>query len=167
MASWTYDPQSHVTGVAAAIAAAFNLLRLVRWAGERTAAEPLLWVLHVGYLWIPAGLGLLAISAFDGTVASSAGLHALTAGAIATMILAVMTRATLGHTGRDLHAGAGTTVLYLLILAAGISRVVASLDATLFTPLLFTSAVGWVTAFGLFVGLYGPMLVRPRLRPGS
>lgn len=167
MACWAYDPQSRVTGVAAAIAAAFNLVRLVRWAGERTAAEPLLWILHVGYLWIPAGLGLLAITPFSESVAPSAGLHALTAGAIATMILAVMTRATLGHTGRTLHAGAGTTALYLLILLAGGSRVVASLDATLFAPLLITSAVGWVTAFGLFIGLYGPMLVRPRARPSS
>ncbi len=167
MACWTYDPQSYVTGVAAAIAAAFNLLRLVRWAGDRTAAEPLLWILHVGYLWIPAGLGLLAITPFNGSVTPSAGLHALTAGAIATMILAVMTRATLGHTGRNLRAGAGAAVLYLLILIAGISRVVASLDATLFSPLLIASAVGWVAAFGLFIGLYGPMLVRLRVRPSS
>lgn len=164
MACWTLDPQSHVTGAAAAIASACNLVRLVRWAGERTAPEPLLWILHVGYLWIPAGLGLLAISAFDGAVSPSAGLHALTAGASATMILAVMTRATLGHTGRALHAGAGTTVLYLLILLAGVSRVAASLDVTVFTSLLILSAVAWAAAFGVFLGAYGPMLARPRVQ---
>ncbi|MFZ1413157.1 MAG: NnrS family protein [Defluviicoccus sp.] len=167
MACWTYAPPSYVTGVTAAIAAVFNLVRLVRWAGERTAAEPLLWILHVGYLWIPAGLGLLAITSFDLSVAPSVGLHALTGGAIAIMILAVMTRATLGHTGRDLHAGSVTTALYLLIIIAGISRVAASLDATFFIPLVITSAVAWVAAFGAFIGLYGPMLVRPRVRPIS
>jgi Uncharacterized protein involved in response to NO len=167
IACWTYTPPSYVTGVATAIAAVFNFVRLVRWAGERTAAEPLLWILHVGYLWIPAGLGLLAVTSFDLSVAPSAGLHALTGGAIATMILAVMTRATLGHTGRDLHAGSATTALYLLIIIAGISRVAASLDATFFMPLLITSAVAWVAAFGAFIGLYGPMLVRPRVRPTS
>ena len=167
MACWTFAPQSQVTGGAAAIAAACNLARLVRWAGERTAPEPLLWILHVAYLWIPAGLGLLALSAFNGAVPPSAGLHALTAGAIATMILAVMTRATLGHTGRALHAGAGTTVLYVLILLAGISRVAASLDVTVFTPLIILSAVAWTAAFGFFLGVYGPMLARPRLQPGK
>ncbi len=165
MASWTYDPQSHVTGVAAAVAAACNLVRLARWAGDRTTPEPLLWILHVGFLWVPIGLGLVAIAAFDGAVSPSASLHALTGGAIATMIVAVMTRATLGHTGRDLRAGPGTTVLYLLILAAGISRVCASLDTTLFTPLLISSAIAWVLAFLVFIGRYGPMLARPRLRP--
>ncbi|MBK8174896.1 MAG: NnrS family protein [Rhodospirillales bacterium] len=164
MACWTYEPQSSFTGVATAAAAACNLVRLARWAGERTTPEPLLWILHVAFLWVPVGLVLLAITAFGGAVPPSAGVHALTGGAIASMILAVMTRATLGHTGHDLHAGPSTTVIYLLVLVAGISRVWASLEPQLFTPLLMTSALAWVAAFGLFIGLYGPMLVRPRVR---
>lgn len=162
MACWSYAPQSSLTGVAAAGAAACNLARLARWAGQRTTPEPLLWILHIAFLWIPVGLALLAITAFGGAVPPSAGLHALTGGAIASMILAVMTRATLGHTGRDLHAGPGTTVIYLLILAAGITRVGASLEPGLFMPLLMTSAIAWVAAFGVFLGVFGPMLVRPR-----
>lgn len=167
LASWVVAPEAPVTGATAAVASVTNLLRLLRWAGERTGGEPLLAILHLGYLWLPVGFALLAGTAFDGGLPASAGLHALTGGAIATMILAVMTRATLGHTGRDLHAGAATTTLYALILLAAICRVVASLDSTLFTPLLAASAVAWVAAFGLFVALYGPMLVRPRLRPAS
>jgi uncharacterized protein involved in response to NO len=167
MGCWTYDPQSHLTGAAAALAALSNLIRLARWAGYRTGPEPLLWSLHVAYLWVPVGLGLLAITSFTGAVVPSAGLHALTSGAITTMIVAVMTRATLGHTGRDLHAGPETTVLYLLVLAAGISRVWASLETPLFMPLMLTSAVAWVSAFVVFLGLYGPMLVRPRVQPSS
>lgn len=167
MASWTYEPQSSLTGVAVAGAAACNLARLARWAGERTTPEPLLWILHVAFLWVPVGLTLLAITAFGGALPSSAGLHALTSGAIASMILAVMTRATLGHTGHDLHAGPGTTVIYLLVLVAGISRVWASLEPQLFTPLLMTSALAWVATFGVFLGVFGPMLVRPRVRPTS
>ncbi|WP_263053787.1 NnrS family protein [Defluviicoccus vanus] len=164
MACWTYEPQSSLTGVAAAAAAACNLARLARWAGERTTPEPLLWILHVAFLWVPVGLALLAITAFGGAVPPSAGLHALTGGAIASMILAVMTRATLGHTGHDLHAGPSTTVIYLLVLVAGISRVWASLEPQLFTPLLITSALAWVAAFGVFLGVFGPVLVRPRVR---
>lgn len=167
MACWTYEPQSSFTGVAVAGAAACNLARWARWAGERTTPEPLLWILHVAFLWVPVGLTLLAITAFGGAVPSSAGLHALTSGAIASMILAVMTRATLGHTGHDLHAGPSTTVIYLLVLVAGISRVWASLEPQLFTPLLMTSALAWVATFGAFLGVFGPMLVRPRLRPTS
>lgn len=167
LACWVVAPEAAVTGVVAALAALGNLIRLLRWAGERTLGEPLLVILHVGYLWIPIGLALLAGAVFDAGIPASAGLHALTGGAIATMILAVMTRATLGHTGRDLHAGVGTTVLYGLIVLAGLARVAASLAASLFVPLLAVSAIAWVAAFAMFVALYGPMMVLPRFQPSS
>jgi uncharacterized protein involved in response to NO len=167
MGCWAYQPHSYLTGLACAAAAACNLLRLARWAGERTTPEPLLWILHVAFLWIPVALSLLAIIAFGGSISPSAGLHALTGGAIATMIVAVMTRATLGHTGRDLHAGPGTTAIYLLILTAGFTRVWASLAPELFMPLLIASTIAWVAAFLVFLGVFGPMLVRPRARPSS
>ena len=89
---------------------------VLRWRGHRTLPEPLLWVLHLGYAWIPAGLLLTSIGAFSpGLVSPVAGLHALTAGAIGTMTLAVMTRDTLGHTGGALPADRGTLLIYACV----------------------------------------------------
>ena len=81
--------------------AVFNLWRLLRWRGSATIAEPLLLILHIGYAWLVLGCALLGLSMLDADLPRSAAIHALTAGAIGTMILAVMTRATRGHTGRD------------------------------------------------------------------
>ena len=90
-----------------------------------------------------------------------AGIHALTAGAMGTMTLAMMTRATLGHTGRDLTAGPGTTVIFILITLAAAGRTAASILPDLYSSLLNGAALAWVLAFGLFVLIYAPMLLRP------
>lgn len=87
--------------------------------------DPLVLILHIGYVWIPVGLGLLGGSILFDTITQSAAVHALTAGAMATMILGVMTRATLGHTGRELKADSLTVLIYIAITIAALLRVVA------------------------------------------
>jgi uncharacterized protein involved in response to NO len=144
------------------IAAALNLGRLARWRGVATIDEPLLLVLHVGYLWLVVGVALLGLSLLTDAVPTAAAVHALTAGAMGTMILAVMTRATLGHTGRVLRADVATMVIYALVSVAAVLRVVAAWLSEGQTDLLEVAVVAWVGAFGLFAAEYGPMLLSRR-----
>jgi len=159
---WTFLPDGAPTGTLLGLAAAANGVRLARWRGLATAGEPLLGVLHLGYLWIPVGLALLSLAVFFSDVPVVAGLHGLTAGAMATMTLAVMSRATLGHTGRDLTASPGLNTAFLLITLAAFSRIVAPLYADGYMPLVTLSAAAWVGAFVCFLLVCGPMMVRPR-----
>jgi uncharacterized protein involved in response to NO len=160
LAWWAIAPLGPVSGGLAAIAAALNLVRLVRWQGLATRTEPLLWAMHLGYLWIPAGLVLLALASWMESVSHTGAVHALTAGAIGTMTLAVMSRATLGHTGQPLHAGTGLTLAYLLVTAATVLRIAASLWGGLFMPLVLAAAVAWIAAFLFYLGVCGPVLVK-------
>ncbi|MGH6895488.1 MAG: NnrS family protein [Geminicoccaceae bacterium] len=121
--------------------------------------EPLVWSLHLGFVWVPIGLLLVGLGAFLPDVPPAARLHALTAGAMGGMTLAVMTRATLGHTGRPLTADGWTAVVYLLVAAAAILRVAAPFSAGVYVPLLWTSGLAWSTAFGLFAVRYGRLLL--------
>lgn len=165
--AWAVFPEDVVVGVILLLGAALNLWRLLRWRGAATAAEPLLLILHVGYGWLVLGAALLGAAMLDDRVPQSAAVHALTAGAIGTMVLAVMTRATRGHTGRDLTADRGTRLIYLLVSLAAITRVVAAFGIAWILPLLFASACFWVAAFAVFLLRYGPMLLGPREPPAA
>ena len=118
-------------------------------------------VLHVGYAWLVLGAALLGLAMLDAGLPQSAAIHALTVGAIGTMILAVMTRVTRGHTGRDLSADHATSAIYILVTLAAIVRVAAAVGAAWAMPLLVVSAGLWIAAFALFVLRYGPMLLLP------
>lgn len=161
--AWTLAPDWPVTGALGLLAGLAHGIRLGRWRGHRTLAEPLVWILHLGYGWLAVGFVLLGIAVLVPGLPETAALHALTAGAMGTMTLAVMTRATLGHTGRALSAGAGTTALYGLVTAAAVLRIVAPLPPLdgLEAILLVLASLCWIGAFGLFVALYGPLLARP------
>ncbi len=161
---WAVTPPGPVTGVLAALAAVLNLARQVRWQGLATRAEPLLWVMHLGYFWIPVGLALLALGSWVPDVAQSSAIHALTVGVIGTMTLAVMSRAVLGHTNQPLHAGAGLVLAYCLVTAAAILRISASLWAGAFLPLVSTAAMAWIVAFLFFLGVIGPVLMQRHLQ---
>jgi uncharacterized protein involved in response to NO len=161
---WAAAPPGPVTGGLAAVAAALNLARLARWQGLATRTEPLLWVMHLGYLWIPAGLLLAALASWLPGIPQSSAVHALTTGAIGTMTLAVMSRATLGHSGRPLRAGAGLTLAYVLVSAAAGLRITASLWGGLFLPLVWVAATAWIAAFLLYLGVCGPYLAQRRER---
>ena len=156
--AWVAAPEGALTGAACALAALANGARLARWRGLRVLGEPLLAVLHLGYGWLVAALALLAASALTPAVPQIAALHALSTGAMGTMILAVMSRATLGHTGRRLVSRPGLTAAFALITLAALARVAAPfLDA-----LLLPAALAWIAAFACFLWVTAPLLVGPR-----
>jgi len=159
---WIFHPDGQITGFLLVLAGLLNILRLARWRGTATLSEPLLAILHVGYLWLGVGLLLLGLELLLAEPLLRGGLHALAAGAVGTMILAVMTRASLGHSGRPLTAGIGTTIVYLLVTVAALARVAAPALPTLETGLLSFSTLAWIGAFGLFVGLYAPLCLSAR-----
>jgi len=162
MIAWTFLPNWLPVGVLLLIAAGLNLVRLARWRGIATLEEPLLLILHVGYLWLVVGVALLGLSLISDLVPTAAAVHALTAGAMGTMSLAVMTRATLGHTGRVLRADRVTMLIYALASASAVVRIVATWVADGQMDLYQVAAVAWVGAFALFAAEYGPMLLAPR-----
>ncbi len=155
-------PTGRVMPWAALAAGTALLLRLRRWRGWATRREPLLFVLHLGYGWLACGFLLLGLGTFLPWLPHTTALHALTVGAIGTMTLAVMTRATLGHSGRPLTAGVGTTVIYALVTLAAVFRLSAPLAGAQYLLLLALAGLAWSAAFILFAGLYGPLFVWPR-----
>lgn len=160
---WSVAPTHPATGALLLAAGGLNLVRLARWRGDATLAEPLVWILHLGYLWLAVGLFLTGLSvAAPGLVPLSAGVHALTAGAIGVMTLAVMTRASRGHTGRPLTAGKVEVLIYVLINLAALTRVTGGLLPSVYQPLFMVSTGLWSAAFLAFVIGYGPMLLTPR-----
>lgn len=159
---WAVVPDAALAAGFSAVAAVLNLIRLLRWRGYYTHPEPLLWVLHLAYLWIPVGLALLALSHWWPALPPSGALHALTTGAIGTMTLAVMSRTTLGHTGRALHAGPALTTAYLCVTLAALLRIASALWSEMYTPLLTAAALAWFIAFVLFLAVCAPMLFTQR-----
>jgi len=159
LAGWIMFPATVEVAAILVAAGLLQAIRLVRWRGWRTWRDPLVLVLHAGYAWIPLGLLLLAASVAGAAVPATAAIHAFTAGAIATMILAVMTRASLGHTGRELHAGPATVALYACVTLAAAIRVLAGLGSIDYRGGIELSGALWAVAFALFVVAYAPALL--------
>lgn len=162
-------PHSAVTMLVVALAAILHLWRMSGWYGWRTAGQPIVWVLHIAYLWLPIGL-LLKLAWLGGGVAWAAHWqHALAIGASAMMILAVMTRASLGHTGRALHVKPLIVVAYGLLATAALMRVFGpALLPVAYPAAMLAAGILWVAAFMAYILIYGPILLRPRVdgRPG-
>ncbi|MBD9496774.1 NnrS family protein [Ensifer sp. ENS01] len=164
LGAWTFAPVHIVTAAIAVIACAFHTVRLLRWHGSPTWPEKLLFVLHAAYAFVP--LGFLAISA--GAIELLADypvMHVLTVGVIAFMMLAVMTRATRGHTGRPLVGSTLTSASYVAIAGAALIRPLAEVLPEHYHHLIALSGALWIAAFVLFTLEYGPMLVRERRAP--
>lgn len=145
-------------------AAILHAVRLWGWRGSRVVNEPLLFALHVGYGWLAAGYAIRAAALFDPSLTDTWALHGLLVGAIGTMTLTVMSRATLGHTGRAFHAGVLLTLALVLMQAAALVRLFAAWtgpDAWSVAGML------WSGAFVLFLIRCGPMLMRPRVDGGA
>lgn len=164
--TWVLQPESVGAGAMLLVAGVASVVRLLRWGGWRTWREPLVLILHVGYLWV--GLYLLALGAsILGIGFSTANaVHVLTTGAMGTMTLAVMTRASLGHTGRPRHADRLTVTIYLLVNIGALLRIFSPNPVTptaLTYGMLGLSALGWSGAYLLFALHYGRYLVRPSL----
>ena len=159
---WIALPSWPGTAVLMLVAGIGQAVRLARWAGDRTLRDALVFVLHVGYAFVPAGFVIVAGAiVLPRAIPLSAGLHAWTVGAIGTMTLSIMTRATLGHTGRALAAGRLTQAIYGLVVAAAVLRIAAAF-APAATALLHAAAAAWIAAFWIFAVGYGPALFQPR-----
>jgi uncharacterized protein involved in response to NO len=157
LGAWVAAAEHAITGVLLLTGGVLHAGRLARWAGERTTSDRLVLVLHVGYAFVPLGFLLAGAAVFWSAVPPGAAVHAWGAGAIATMTLAVMTRASLGHTGRPLAATPGTQLIYGLVVAAALLRIVAAFEPSLL--LYHAAAFAWIAAFGGFVVSYGPLLI--------
>ena len=161
IAAWVAAPFSPVTGVLLAFAATAHLARLARWRGWRTLPEPLVTVLHLGYAFVPLGFAAMALSIFaPAIIPSSSAIHAWTAGAIGVMTLAVMTRASLGHTGAALTASPALVAIYAAAALGALARLASGFGIA-YEPMLHVASLGWITAFGGFVVVFGPRLLRP------
>jgi uncharacterized protein involved in response to NO len=156
-------PWSPWAGMAALALAGVQAIRLAGWHDARVWRVPILAVLYVGYLWLVAGLVLDALAGF-GLLPPFPALHALTAGALGVFTLGMMARVTLGHTGRAMRASGLTNAAFVLINLAALARVVPGLvQPAAYAEWLVVSGLLWVSAFGLFLWVYAPMLVSPRV----
>lgn len=163
--AWIVASEHAVSGALLVLGGVLLAVRLSRWQGLATWREPIVLILHLGYLWLAVSLVMLGLSALaPDLMPLSSALHALTAGAIATMTLAVMTRATRGHTGRAIESDRLTVALYAAAMAGAVLRVAAPLAPAFYMHLLICGGLLWSLAFVLFVWRYGPMLVKKRAR---
>lgn len=164
--TWVAEPTGIVTAGLAITAGSLNAVRLWRWRGWQTLEEPLLLALHLAYGFIPLGLFGIALAAMDWIAAPSA-LHILVVGAIGNMTFTVMARASLGHTGRPMTASPGLSIALLSLLLSAIVRPLAEIFPSHYHLLLEISGGSWLLAFGLFVAVFAPILLRPRVRAQS
>jgi uncharacterized protein involved in response to NO len=162
-AAWVFALPALVAAPLALCACIAQGWRLAGWKPLCTLRNPLVWILHASYAWIPFGFLLLALSQ-SGLVPESAAVHVLAVGAIGGLILGMITRTALGHTGRPLKAGASETAMYNLVQLGVLTRLAAALasdgarDAS-----LLAAAIFWSAAFLLYLAVYAPYLVRARI----
>ena len=158
---WVVVPISIITGGLLCLAGVAQWARISRWQGQRILGEPLLWILHLGFVWLGAGLILLGLSAFS-LINVSAGLHAIGVGAMAGMILGVASRAALGHTQRALVAGKIMSITFVLISITALLRAAAALvDGVAYDHFIISAGVIWLISFVLFCIRYVPILISP------
>jgi uncharacterized protein involved in response to NO len=162
--AWIAAPNWDFTGAALITAGLLQAGRLARWAGERAWRDRLVLILHIAYLFVPLGFVLTGLASL-GLSPTGAGIHAWTGGAMGVMTLAVMSRASLGHTGRALVASAPTQFLYGLIVAAALARVCAAIHPSWSDPLLHLAGFAWAAAFLGFALTYWNVFTRPRVTP--
>ncbi|HLN23433.1 MAG TPA: NnrS family protein [Patescibacteria group bacterium] len=153
-------PGSLIAGALAILAAVLHAVRLSGWYGWKTGGVPLLWVLHLGYAWLPLGLLLLGLSSFVPAITPQVALHGLTVGCAGMMVLGVMTRAALGHSGRRLEPARLTVAAYALVAASAFVRVFGvMIDPTIG---LWLSGLLWSTGFTFYLIVYAPVCLTPR-----
>lgn len=161
LAAWIAAPQARLTGAALLLCAFAQAARLARWRGWRAWRDRLVLVLHVAYAFIPVGFALTALSAF-GLAPISAGEHAWTIGVFGGMTIAVMSRASLGHTGRALVASPAVQAIYALIACAALARICAAMKPEWMVAALHVSAFAWAIAFFGFALAYWRVFTGPK-----
>jgi uncharacterized protein involved in response to NO len=147
-----------ISGVLAAVLTVVFIIRMMKWHTFKTFDNPIVWVLHAAYIWLPIGFGLKAVADLTGLIGANEALHGLTTGAIGMLILAVASRAALGHSGRPLIVSAPTIAAYVIVTFSAIVRVIA-----LSPEWIIASGILWVIGFGLFAAVYAPILIKPRI----
>ncbi len=157
-------PWQRIAGGVAAVSAIAHAWRLIGWRSWKSLDEPLVWSLHLGYAWLPVGLAMKALYLAGSVPWAAHWLHALTIGVAAAMILAVMTRVALGHTGRPLRAPRLLASAYILLSTAAAARVFApSVAPDAYRWSVMAAGALWICAFAIFVVVYTPILLRPRV----
>ena len=159
--AWTLAPSGPLTAITAVVSATLHAVRLWRWRGWTTLAEPLVLVLHLAYAFVPLGFLVIALSAM-GWMETTSAIHVLTVGTVAAMMLAVMTRATRGHTGRELTASRSTNASYAAIFLCALVRPMAGFFPDSIGLIYASAGMLWIGAFGLYLAEYGPMLIARR-----
>ena len=159
---------STLTGWAALVAGILNFSRLTGWKSWKTIGNPLVWILHLGYFWIAAGFILIFLSEITDLLPRSVAIHAFTAGAMGTFIIGMMSRVSLGHTGRPLKLAKGMVVSYILITASGVVRVALGFFPDIYAHGILCAGLLWAISFLLFIFYYWKILTGPRAdgRPG-
>jgi uncharacterized protein involved in response to NO len=161
--AWVAGLPGMVVALVAFAAAAVNAVRLVGWAPYATVRVPLLWILHLAYAWVVAGLLLLGFAAL-GIGSASSAFHALAVGGMSGLIMGMITRTALGHTGRMLRAGRAECFMYLSLQTGAIARLCANIvPAGMRDFLLLGSALAWSAAFLLYLAVYAPYLSQARI----
>ncbi|PWW01952.1 uncharacterized protein involved in response to NO [Hoeflea marina] len=161
LAGWVVLPEFPPLALVAALAALLHSLRLLRWRGWETTPESLLLILHLAYGFVPLGLAGIALGAL-GVIDSYSVLHLLSVGTTATMMIAVMSRVSCGHTGRPLEASRLTSASYAAIMLAAVLRPLANVLPQHHFALVGAAGAFWIIAFALFCADCGPMLVTSR-----
>ncbi len=161
---WVATPENRLAGIALVVAGVLLAVRIARWRGHSTWREPIVAILHLGYRWLAVSALLLGVAAIWPIVPQSAAIHALTAGAAGTMTLAVMTRASLGHTGREIRADGWTKTMYAAVTAGAVLRVVAPFSGEFYLMVLTAGGGLWSAAFLAFAVCYAPVLFGTRYR---
>jgi uncharacterized protein involved in response to NO len=160
--AWTVTPDHAAVGALLLGSGLLHAWRLARWAGDRTWRDRLVLILHVAYAFVPMGFALVGLASL-GVLPAAAGIHAWTGGAIGTMTLAVMSRASLGHTGRPLVASAAVQAVYALVIVSALARVCASVHPAWSFGLLHVAGFAWAAAFLGFGLAYWPVFTRARI----
>lgn len=159
--TWSVAPETRITAAACGVAAALHIVRLYRWRGWTTTGETLVTILHIAYLFVPLGFVAIAAAAL-GWIDRASAMHVLTVGTMSAMMLAVMTRATRGHTGRQLTASKVTNLCYAAILLCALVRPLSAILPAHLDLIYASAGLLWLFAYGLYLIEYGPMLTRVR-----
>jgi uncharacterized protein involved in response to NO len=156
------EKESSYSAWTALCAFALNLARMLGWKSWKLKGSPLLWILHLGYLWIVIGFLLVFLSDKFALLPRSVAIHAFTAGAMGTFIIGMMSRVSLGHTGRPLKLSKGFVISYLFITLSGIIRVGSTFFPDFYSDGILLSGFCWVLSFVIFLAYYSSILISPR-----
>lgn len=159
-----FFPDRATVGYLAMSAALLHAVRVAQWRGLQTTRNPLLFVMHVAYWWLPIGYAMMSLASFGWAFTPTAALHALAMGGIGGMIIAMITRVPLGHTGRALHASRLTVATYVVLMLSVVVRVLSPWNMENYLTILNFAAAGWCLAFAIFLWVYWPVLTQPSVK---